>query len=259
MSRFRCIIPVLALLAALLPAGCYDSPFGKPSDGGEEQAVTETIAGVRARYAGTPFTVTSDIRVAGTVTSCDLAGNFYRTMCIEDTEAALEVMAGIDHLHNDFPIGSRVTLRLRELTVGESRGVLQIGRRPAAGSGYVVDYLGSRSALGAALTRNGETLNAPSPALCAISELAPARCGTLVRIKNLRYMPEDLSATTWAGYKRFADPDGNTLYAYVRPYARFADEEVPTGTVSLTGILQHDAAGDGRYIVKLRDENDCRP
>jgi len=51
--------------------------------------------------------------------------------------------------------------------------------------------------------------------------------------------------------------DGNAVYTYVRRYARFADAEVPAGTVSLTGILQYDAAGDGRYILKLRDENDC--
>ena len=55
----------------------------------------------------------------------------------------------------------------------------------------------------------------------------------------------------------FTDADGNAVYTYVRPYARFADAEVPAGTVSLTGILQYDAAGDGRYILKLRDENDC--
>ena len=41
-------------------------------------------------------------------------------------------MAGIDHLHNDFPPGSRVTLRLKGLALGESRGILQVGRKPAA-------------------------------------------------------------------------------------------------------------------------------
>ena len=187
----------------------------------------------------------------------DRAENFYRTLCICDAEAGLEVMAGIDHLHNDFPIGSRVTLSLRGLAVAESRGVLQAGRPPAAGSGYATNYIGSRAALGAVLVRSGEALAAPSPAPLAIPALTESRCGTLVRIDGVRYTPEDLSAATWAGYKRFTDADGNAVYTYVRRYARFADAEVPAGTVSLTGILQYDAAGDGRYILKLRDENDC--
>lgn len=38
----------------------------------------------------------------------------------------------------------------------------------------------------------------------------------------------------------------------------FAGEEVPAGkSCSLTGILQYDDAGKGRYLLKLRDENDC--
>lgn len=253
MPRFRRIIAFLT--AALFSAGC--SPFGAPADNGSEEAVNETIAGLRARYAGTPFTIGSDIVVAGTITSSDRAENFYRTLCIEDDEAALEVMAGIDHLHNDFPVGCRVALRLNGLRIGENRSVLQAGRPPAPGSGYVTDYIGSRPALAAALVRCGEILNPPTPTLRKIADLTPGLCGTLVRIDKLRYTPEDLTSATWAGYKRFTDAGGNAVWTYVRPYARFADDEVTIGTVSLTGILQYDAAGDGRYILKLRDENDC--
>ena len=156
------LLPLLCV--ALLAAGCYDSRFGEPDDDGEGKPATETIAALRDRYAGTPFTVTGDIVVTGRVASCDRAENFYRTLCICDAEAGLEVMAGIDHLHNDFPIGSRVTLSLRGLAVAESRGVLQAGRPPAAGSGYATDYIGSRAAPGSVLVRSGEALAAPSPA-----------------------------------------------------------------------------------------------
>ena len=213
MFHFR-PIPFFGAVAALLLTGCYDSRFGEPDDDGEGKPATETIAALRDRYAGTPFTVTGDIVVTGRVASCDRAENFYRTLCICDAEAGLEVMAGIDHLHNDFPIGSRVTLSLRGLAVAESRGVLQAGRPPAAGSGYATDYIGSRAALGSVLVRSGEALAAPSPAPLAIPALTESRCGTLVRIDGVRYTPEDLSAATWAGYKRFTDADGNAVYTY---------------------------------------------
>ena len=209
-------------------------------------------------YAGETFPVTGDITVEGTVTSSDRARNFYRSLCIEDGNAAIEVMAGIDQLHNDYPAGCRVTLRLEGLAVGESRGVLQAGRLPDPGSGYATDYIGSKPALDAALIRHGETLRELEPARLRIAELTPERCGTLVRIDRLIYRPEDLSGSTWSGYKRFADDEGAEIYTYVRTYARFADEEVPAGQVSLTGILQHDETGGGRYILKLRDETDCR-
>lgn len=104
---------------------------------GAEQAPwtpTEHIAALRERYAGETFEVTGDIVVEGVVTSDDTRGNFYRSLCIEEQGAAIEIMTGTDHLHNDYPRGCRVVLRLRQLAVGESRGVLQAGRMPAPGA-----------------------------------------------------------------------------------------------------------------------------
>lgn len=120
--------------AAAVAAGCYDSRFGQP---GAEQAPwtpTEHIAALRERYAGETFEVTGDIVVEGVVTSDDTRGNFYRSLCIEEQGAAIEIMTGTDHLHNDYPRGCRVVLRLRQLAVGESRGVLQAGRMPRPGA-----------------------------------------------------------------------------------------------------------------------------
>lgn len=224
------------LCAFLLLTGCYDSRFGERSGGEEPEPATATIAQLRQLYAGTTFVIATDVVVSGRVNTSDAEENFYRTFCVEEDGAGLEVMAGIDHLHNDFPPGSRVTLRLKGLALGESRGILQVGRKPAAGSGFATDYLGSKAALDAAVSRTGEAPQPVAPALLTIAELTPKRCGTLVRIDGLSYTPEDLTPGTWAGYKRFTDAGGAEIYTYVRNYAGFAGEEVPAGkSCSLTG------------------------
>lgn len=186
-----------------------------------------------------------------------MAGNFYRTLCIEDDDAGLEIMAGIDHLHNDFPIGCRVVVSLQGLTVARNRGVIQIGRAPAPGSRYTVDYIGSRAALDRIIIRSDETITCPTPSRLPIGGLTPDRCGTLVRIDELQYSPDELSASTWSGYKRFENQQGEAIYTYVRHYARFADEEVPTQKVSLVGILEKEETEKGRYMIRLRNEQDC--
>lgn len=257
MSRLATFAGVLALAAAVALTACYDNRFDAPDPSSGCETPNETIAALRRIYAGSPFVVSSPIVLSGVVTSCDNAGNFYRTFCVEEDQAALEVVAGIDQLHNDFPIGCQVVIRLNGLTVGENYGVIQVGRAPAPGSAYEVDFLGSRAALTKAVTRCGESLQQVEPARTSIPELSPQRTGTLVRIDNLRYAPEDLTSVSWAGYKRFTDADGNEIFTYVRSYADFADKEVPTGWLSLVGILQYDDAGDGRYLIKLRDEGDC--
>lgn len=119
------------LCAFLLLTGCYDSRFGERSGGEEPEPATATIAQLRQLYAGTTFVIATDVVVSGRVNTSDAEENFYRTFCVEEDGAGLEVMAGIDQLHNDFPPGSRVTLRLKGLALGESRGILQVGRKPA--------------------------------------------------------------------------------------------------------------------------------
>lgn len=248
----------LALLA-VLAAGCHDARFGEPADGGEPQPLTTTLARVCRTFTGEATLVTGDLRVEGRVTTSDRAENFYRTFCIEEEGAAIEVMAGLEHLHNDFPEGSLVRLSLKGFTLARSRGVLQLGRMPAAENGFATDFIGSsRAALDRAAVRIEGPLAPVEPALRRIGELTAAMCGTLVRIDGLRYAPEEVEpGTSWAGYRRFEDDQGAEIFTFVRAYARFAEEEVPVGRCSLQGILQYDEQGEGRYIIKLRDEADC--
>ena len=142
------------LLATLLSAGgCYDSHFSEAAGGAAAGEGNTPLSELRARYTGRPTLVEEDIRVVGYVTTSDRAGNFYRTLCIEQAGAALEVMVGLDHLHNDYPPGSRLMVRLRGLTLGLQYGVLQAGTRAEPGSGYATGYLGSRPAADAAIVR----------------------------------------------------------------------------------------------------------
>lgn len=243
---------ILIPLYALLLAGCYDSSFGESPGHSPQQPATMTIGDLCNAYKGSSSVVTSDIVVEGVVTTSDAEGNFFRTFCIEQDGAAIELMVGLDHLHNSYPIGCPVSVKLKGLTVGRSYGVLQAGRRPVAGSGYITDYLGSKAAVNAVLTRKSETLQTPQPTLFTIPQLSTSLCGTLIRIDGLRYLSD--TDDTWAGYRRFTDDDGAEIDTYVRIYSDFADNPIPTSRCSLTGILQSNGS---RFMLKLRDEGDC--
>ena len=250
-------LSALVCLAALTLAGCYDSSFDGPRRDAEPQPATTDIGTLCALFAGTTTPVTGDISVAGRITANDHGGNFYRTLCIEHEGAGMELRAAVEQLGNDFPVGCSVTLRLKGLALGRYYGVLQAGTMPAAGSGYATDCIPSKAALDLALVRNGTQLDPIEPPIVRLAELTPARCGTLVRVEGLRYAPEEVAPATWSGYTRFADDAGAELYVYVSPYADFADEEVPVDRRSLTGILQYDDRGKGRFLLKPRNENDC--
>lgn len=252
---FRRMLSVVWLAFAV---GCYDRAGAPPVEPTVVPAATTTLAELRRLYTGTPFRVESDVVVRGRVTTSDEAGNFYRTLMLEEEGAAIELMAGIDGLHNIYPPGCELTLLLRGLTLGERYGVLQVGREAEAGSGYDTDYIGSRAALDRHVFR-GSGLVPLRPEVCALAELTPSMAGRLVRIDGLRHQPESLEEGTWSGYRRFVDAEGRSLRTYTRAYASFADEPIPTGDVLLVGILQYVSSSDttANYLLKLRDAGDC--
>ena len=244
--------------AMLLATGCYDSGFGSPGTGDPSPAMNIPLTELQRLYVGKPVTIDNELIVAGRVTTSDRSGNFYRSLVIESEEGALEIMAGLDALHNDYPVGSLLTLRLKGLAIGRSYGIIQAGRLAEAGSSRV-GYIGSQAALDRCLYRGPEPLAAPEPRRLTLAELQLSHCGLLVRIEGLHYAPVGLEERCWAGYHRFADADGNALFTNVSDYADFADGEVPYGSCTLTGILQHSSWEGGRYLIKLRDATDYRP
>lgn len=249
------------LAPLLLATACHDGPFDDTVPPAEVPPLTATIAAVRQQVGSASLQVTGDWTVSGIVTTTDRAFGFYHALCIESEGAAIELMAAVDRLHVDYPPGCRVTLRLQGLTLGPYRGMLQAGTAPEVGSYYPTGYLASPAAVAAHLFRTDDPRQEPQPALRRIGELTLSACGTLVRIDGLQLIVGETAdspaaSVRWGGTHAFADDAGNRIYSFVRSGANFAEEPVPEGRCSLTGILQYES---GHYLIQLRDATDCQP
>lgn len=259
MDRIGQSARILLILYLLTGTGCYDSADPPPVARAELPEATATIATLHELYPGQTTEVREEIVVRGTVTTSDRAGNFYRSFLVEQDGAAVEVRAGTDETHNRYPPGCRVALRLRGCAIGKSCGVLQIGRLPESYGGPGVEEFGSQVSLDNLIVR-GDTDESPTATPIQLVHLRESLCGCLLRVAYMRYAPDEPpTEAIWSGYRRFVDAQGNCLYTYTNPYARFAPRVVPEGIVSLTGILQYgQTPGGNNYILKLRDETDCQ-
>lgn len=256
-KQFHVTIKYLIISLSLWITACSND-YTESFPAGEELTTNSSLRELRAQFRGNTVRIESDIVIAGRVTSSDREGNFYRSLMIEQDGAAAEVMVGLDALHNDYPIGTKIYLRLRDLAVGERLGVLQIGHMPAPSSWYATDYLRSKADVDQHLIRSASPIAELYPTTLRIDELTPAHCGLLVRIEGVRFIP-DVEPHTWSGYRCFADNKNALIYTYVRNYADFADEAIPSGFGSLVGILQYDETGAGKYIIKPRNAHDFIP
>ena len=263
----RIVKYILNLCAAVLLCGCYNYT-GLPERESSELAANMTLAELRGRWRGETFDVVEPIVVGGVVTSSDAAGNFYQTFTIEDATGAAEIMAGVRDLHNTYPVGCRICIRLEDCAVGIERGVMQIGLKPASYSHYAVDYFYSKVLLDSRIERSGE-MESVMPKVVDFGDLSAEMCGRVVQLKGLRLISDGgdgedeglLLPMIWAGYRLFEDSVGNRLYIYTSDYANYATEQVPADVCDITGILQYGpvtGAEDEWFILKMRSRDDCK-
>ena len=134
------------LLFALLAAGCYDDA-GVPAPKNDPLPEANlSLPDLSARCGDTPVRIVQDIVVAGRVTTSDEAGNFFRSVVLQEDGTGVELMAGLDDLFRVYPPGCRIAVRLQGLAMCRRFGVVQIGTMPAAGD-YAVEAIGVRALL----------------------------------------------------------------------------------------------------------------
>lgn len=246
------------LVVCSLSCGCREH-FDAPDTPAEAPAANITIASLHALYRGEPVVVREAMVTGGTVVSSDEAGNFYRTVVLDDGTGGAELRIAEYNLHTIYPTGCCLTVSLQGCALGERNGVLQIGLQSEPYSPYPTDYISSRVLLDRIVhrtDRRGEAAAIP----CTVPQLGAALCGRLVRLDGLRLLPDPSTVSpAWEGYRLFEDAAGHTVAVYTSAYARFAGSEVPQQPCSLTGILEYGTAGSygKRFILQMRDENDC--
>ena len=259
------LLPTMLFVLATL-SGCrtYDAP---PNDGETPQAPNISIADLHDLCGKGPLNISEPLVAGGYVTSSDRAANFSRTFTIEDPTGGMEIMAGLYDLHNIYPLGCYVTVRLEGCTVAESRGVLQAGIAAAEYDSYPVTYFSSRALLDRHVRRY-DIRREVAPLPLSAAELDIGMCGRLVTVGPLRLVTDGEHAEgwnvnrdgTWNGYNFFADERGTTIAVYTSAYADYASRRVPERQTALTGILQYGKAdGENCFMIKMRDENDCTP
>ena len=179
---------VIALLALCgLSCGCRDR-FDVPDTPADAPAANITIASLHAFLHAETVVVREELTVSGTVVSSDEAGNFYRTLVLDDGTGGAELRIAEYNLYTICPPGCRLTVSLRGCALGERNGVLQIGLPPDAYSPYPTGYISSRVLLERLLHPTGERQE-PVATPCEIARLGTASCGRLVRIDALRFRP----------------------------------------------------------------------
>lgn len=250
----------LSLLLAAVVVGCdYPEPplelCGEPHNAHISSLATLAEMG--------PF---EGVVIEGRVTANDLAGNFFRSIVVEDHTGAVEICLAAYELAALYPVGCSVVVDLDGLWCQPYDGVLQVGRVVYEWDDYRVEPIATRREIERRVRVSG-AVEPLAPMVVGASELTEEMCGRLVKVGPLVLAEEaeyEGEILRWGNVdygsncnRLFVAEDGTRVVVRTSLYADFAQVAIPNRSLSLTGILYRDRLeGEDIFVLKMRSLED---
>ncbi|MBC3758282.1 choice-of-anchor J domain-containing protein [Hyunsoonleella sp. SJ7] len=261
------IVPLI-----LLALSCVqDDDFGVPDISIEDPIIpTEkltTFKAIKSLYeqavnGGNPTAkIEEDIYIEGYVVSSDKAGNFFEELIIQnktddsspdsDPRLGLKIDINQSSLSDTYQFGQKVIVKLEGLTVGESNGVVTIGR----GDAVTVEQIQPSEYRDIVLRTN--TIAEIQPKITDLQNLTDADENTLIQLNNMQLNRFELGATfasesfdEFDGFRLMESCDsGIQILMQTSTFADFKSVLVPQGQGSMVGIYSRDFRDDFSVMI----------
>lgn len=246
-------------------AGCVsDAGFSVPDIVCEEAElhITHTIVQVKAMAGYGIATFDSEIIMVGYVVSSDASGNIYKSISIQDRPkdptAAITFSVDKTNLYSVFPVGRKVYVMLKGLSIGYSRGALVVGK-----------------AVGSELERIPNTevfhhfirsceFEELEPISISVDQIDESYLGELVQFNNVQFRNEDIGKTygelnSTKTIDRVLEETSNDcelngrINVSISGFSDFKNRELPSGKGEVVGLLTKYYS---EYQLILRSEED---
>ncbi|WP_299884690.1 DUF5689 domain-containing protein [uncultured Lacinutrix sp.] len=235
-----------------------------------------TFAAVASRFAdaqadgddvGT-WEFDAPLYIEGYVISSDAAGNFFEEIIIQNTtdendlagdpRKGIKVEINVRDLSNFYNYGRKVYVKLNGLAVGESNGVLTLGKANGTSLGQLEPFEYQDFVI-----RDQEVATI-SPKMVAIADLSEDDENTLIQISDAQFIKGAIEATnTYAGestdqfdgFRTIENCEtGSTISLQTSTFADFKSFPLAGGRGTIEGIYSRDF-GDDFSVLIVNDTN----
>ncbi|WP_350286513.1 DUF5689 domain-containing protein [uncultured Croceitalea sp.] len=249
------------ILGAINYACAPNSDFDAPSSNCTDILVANTtFAEVKALYQGELLEIQEDNVLEGYVGSSDRKGNFFSVLYFQDSPVnpteGFQVQIDVRDSYLQYPVGSKVFIKLKGLYLGESGGGLKLGGTFA---GFGTTAVGRLPALKVPehLFVSCNDLVEIEPTAVSIVALDEAMANTLVRLEDVEFSENEVGLTfSEKGEeteRQLVDCFDDGLPLINSGFSDFQSEILPDGRGSITGILLQERDG---FKLVIRDVTD---
>jgi hypothetical protein len=249
-------IALLFVVAMLLMSRCSDNfeapPIKMPVYSGTPENIT--VAEFREQYATRPSrtVIVEDYILRAVITGNDISGNIYKQIYIADDTGGINIGVDQNSIYTSNRVGQEVFIKLKGLASVIYGGELQIGYRGTYANRIPWEIYREH------LFFNGFPESTSARArVVTIPQITAGMVNTLVELRDVSFVNPGANFTSNNAVteEMIIDTNGNTLAVRTSSYCDFANDRLPSGKVTLVGIL---GRYDGAWQFTLRDRNDIR-
>ena len=203
----------------------------------------------------------NDLYIEGYVISSDKSGNFFEELIIQnkiddsspdnDPRLGFRVSINASNLSDTYQFGQKVYIKLNGLTIGETSGLITIGK----GDAVAVKQI-QASEFKDIVVRSNEVATI-IPKISGLADLTEADKNTLIQLHNMQLNRFELGATfasesfdEFDGHRLIESCDsGISMILETSTFSDFKTLIVPQGKGTITGVFSRDFGDDFNVII----------
>ena len=267
------------LLISVSLSSCFKQSYDLPPDTSQldpQLTVNLSIAnlsGIAANMPSGQYRQLGDSTIYGIVTADDRSGNFYKQIIIQDSTGGILLSLAQTDLYNDYPIGRKVYVKLKGLTIINYKGLPEIVDSASISNGNVTT-VAVPSALISSYVIKASFPNPVTPLKVRMTDLFgnPNKyLNMLVEVENMEFdslsagvsYAGTVSSGTIATSRTIQDcPFSASMIMYNSAYATFQPAITPRGKGTITGIFS--MYNTPQFLIRdssdvqLTQSRDCR-
>ncbi|MCL6293733.1 DUF5689 domain-containing protein [Jejuia spongiicola] len=262
---------VLVLIILFSVSCVKDDDYGVPdisiSNLNIPQEKITTFKAVKSLYeqavngGNSTVIINDDLYIEGYVISSDKSGNFFEELIIQnksdnsnpdnDPRLGFKIDINVSSLSDTYQFGQKVYIKMMGLTIGETSGVITIGK------GDAVNVKQIQAAEYKDIILRTNEVETITPKIVGLADLTEADENTLIQLDNMQLNRFELGATfasesfdEFDGFRLLESCDsGISLIMQTSTFSDFKSLIVPQGKGIITGVYSRDFRDDFNVLI----------
>ncbi|NNC49421.1 MAG: hypothetical protein HKO01_02675 [Flaviramulus sp.] len=273
-NSFKIKIALSAICILMVFTSCvYEDDYGVPDISITEPNIPQeqitTFRAIKSLYeqavnngnATVVIDDETDLYIQGYVVSSDKTGNFFEELIIQnkidgnspdsDPRLGFRVIINVSSLSDTYQFGQKVYIKMNGLALGESNGVITIGKGDAVTVKQIqpAEYKNI-------IIRSNEVATI-SPKVSGLADLTEADKNTLIQLNNMQLNRFELGYTyasesydEFDGHRILESCDsGISMILETSTFSDFKSLIVPQGKGNITGVFSRDFGDDFNVLI----------